>query len=438
MAEQQSFAERFHADAQTTIDAAYWNSFVLELAARFTGLEGIKISWEEVSRQGIDVALARINEVLGPTAERIRDLAALGFLVASSETPVTLDNGAVLDLVVTEGVSRGLFTPSPFVMLTRNLSADDYAVAKLRTYDRESGALQVEVVSFAGDPGPHSDWSIGAIAGSTLAQMLLLDQGRAAQLAAEAALADVTPKHADTVAKWDDVVAKHAEALPARDQAIRAAAAFMPWDFAADGLFWSPSIAGSPVTLAAYLAAGASFQTVAGLGRVLRSTAPSGVLPRGALAPVPGRRYRVEVRARVTANKTAGANGAGVEWWTLDANFATPVKAAAPDVQAIPNRIASRPAFAMADGVATFMVDYLAPDAPPPYLRPRFYWNDAGGNATVEVLSFLTYDVTAAYDANSAAELLDVATIHDRLTAVEAAAVAASEAALINAIVFGA
>lgn len=419
MAIEQSFAERFHATSDTTIDAAYWNSFVLELAARFSGLEGIKITWDEVSRQGIDVALARINEVLGPTAERIRDLAALGFLIASSETPATLGNGEVLDLVVTEGVSRGLFTPSPFVMLTRNLTPDDYAVAKLRTYDKVSGALQVEVVSFAGDPGPHSDWSIGAIAGSTLAQLLLLNQGKAAKQAAEAALAAVIPLHDDTVAKWDQVVAKHAEALPARDQAVRAAAGFMPWDFAADGLFWTPSVAGSPVALPAYLAAGATFQTVAGVGRVLRSPVAGAVLPRGALSPIPGRRYRVEVRARVTANKTAGANGAGVEWWTLDANFATPAKAAAPDAQVVEGRPASLPAFALVDGVATFALDYLAPDVPPPYLRPRFYWNDAGGNATVEVLSFLTYDVTAAYDANASAELLDVGTIDDRLTALE-------------------
>lgn len=407
MANEQSFAERFHATNDTTIDAAYWNSFVLELAARFTGLEGIKISWEEVSRQGIDVALARINEVLGPTAERIRDLAALGFLIASSETPATLGNGAVLNLVVTAGVSRGLFTPSPFVMLTRSLSPADYGVAKLRTYDRETGELQIEVVSFVGDPGPHSDWSIGAIAGSTLAQLLLLNQGQAAQAAAEAALAAVTPQRDEVAAKWAEVLAKHAEALPARDQAVRAAAGFMPWDFTADGLFWTAAANGSPTVVATFASAGSSFQTVAGLGRVLRSNVTGAVLPRGVLAPIPGRRYRVEVRARVTLNKTAGANGAGVEWWALDANYATPVKALAPDVQVVENRLAYRAAFATGDGVATFAVDYLAPDAPPPFLRPRFFWNDAGGNATVEVLSFLAYDVTAAYDAGAFADQLN-------------------------------
>lgn len=183
MTQQQTFETAFHATGQTVIDAEYWNRFVLEIAARFRGLDGIKVAWEEVSRQGIDVALARINETLGPAAQRIQALSGLGFLVAASETPATLGVGEVLDLVVTEGDARDLFTPSPYVMLSRSLSAADYAVAKLRSYDRDTGLLQTEVVSFAGDPGPHADWSIGAIAGSTLAQLLMLGQGQAAQAA---------------------------------------------------------------------------------------------------------------------------------------------------------------------------------------------------------------------------------------------------------------
>lgn len=254
----QSLEEAFYATGETVIDDAFWNRFLLELAARFRGLEGIKISWEEVSRQGIDLALARINETIGPASERIRLLSELGFLIASSTTPATLGNGQVLDLVVTEGNARDLFTPSPFVMLGRTLSAEDFGVAKLRTYDRATGALQVEVVTFAGDPGPHSDWTIGAIAGSTLAQLLMLDQGRQvladSELARDAANDNrdqaVTARQAAEAARdtatgaRDSALAYRDTAKTYRDQAQTAAAAAALFDPALYAPKASPQLSG--------------------------------------------------------------------------------------------------------------------------------------------------------------------------------------------------
>lgn len=207
----------FHADGSTVFDQEFWNRFVREVAARLRGFDGIKIAWEEVSRQGIDVALARINETLGPAAERIRRLTELGFLVASSETPAALELGAILRLVVTAGDTRDLFSPSPFLLLGRIASPDDYAVVRFRSYDREGGTLEVEVVSFAGDPGPHEDWSLGALAGSTLAQVVMLDQTRAlhAEMAEAFAQLDLAFDQVDQAREQAQTSAGQAEAARA-------------------------------------------------------------------------------------------------------------------------------------------------------------------------------------------------------------------------------
>ncbi|WP_309628731.1 hypothetical protein [Brevundimonas sp.] len=220
---QEAFEKAFHVDGSTTFDQSFWNRFVLELAARLRGFENIKIAWAEVSRQGIDVALARINEAIGPAAERIRRLTELGFLVAASETPATLEAGALLELEVAAGDARDLFAPSPFLLLGRTLSADDYAVVKLRSYDPETGLLSLEVITVAGDPGPHSDWSIGALAGSTLAQLLMLEEGRTLAATILAAVASAEGAASDALGHKEFAEAAIQIVQEARDATIAAA-----------------------------------------------------------------------------------------------------------------------------------------------------------------------------------------------------------------------
>lgn len=222
---QKTLEEAFHVNSDTVFDGEFWNRFVLELAARFRGLEGIKISWEEVSRIGIDVALDRINAAIGPAADRIQRITELGFLVAPSTTPVTLTIGQPAAFTITAGDARDLFSPSPFVLLGRSTTADDFAVARRVGYDRETGLLEVLVVSVVGDPGPHEDWSIGALAGSTLAQLLMLEDAEAARAAAMAAQQDIAPRHADVVTKHGQVLASAEVVATKRDQAVAAAAA---------------------------------------------------------------------------------------------------------------------------------------------------------------------------------------------------------------------
>lgn len=115
------------------------------------------------------IGLERINEILVPAIQSVLVIQERGFLVAHSETANTLVQGDVLTFYVEDPDERVLFTPSPFVAVTREDNADDYAIARRVSYDKDAGAFICEVLSISGDPGPHADWVIGAMAGPTLA-----------------------------------------------------------------------------------------------------------------------------------------------------------------------------------------------------------------------------------------------------------------------------
>lgn len=179
----------YSADANTTFDYAFWNRVMQELDARILGIEEKKADFEEAERQLIEVALRRINETIQPAAERIHALSTLGFLVASSDDSVKPEAGQQLTIIVREGDERELFAPSPFLALTRQSTVDDYAIARRVAYAKETGQLLVEVLATFGNMGPHDDWEICALAGSTMAQLEMLADAQAIQ-------DDIIEKHA--------------------------------------------------------------------------------------------------------------------------------------------------------------------------------------------------------------------------------------------------
>ncbi len=124
------------------------------------------------------VGLDRINEVLVPAIQLVFKIQSMGFLVARSGSAVTLADGDVLTFVIDEEQGRALFTPGPFIAVTREANTDDYAICRTISYDQASGVLICQVLSFAGAPGPHSDWVIGALAGATIAQQVMLEAAK--------------------------------------------------------------------------------------------------------------------------------------------------------------------------------------------------------------------------------------------------------------------
>jgi hypothetical protein len=123
-----------------------------------------------------------------------------------------------------------LFTPTPFLALTRVSNFNDYAIAQLEGYEHATGELLVRVKSITGDPGPHNDWQIGALAGNTLAAMqywTAIDAARNQANASKAAAdADRTQTGLDRAATAADVVAANI----AKEAAQAAASGAGTWD----------------------------------------------------------------------------------------------------------------------------------------------------------------------------------------------------------------
>ena len=159
----------------------------------------------EIERQGastdelVQLGLARINEILTPTLLHVQQAAELGFLVAVSNTGMELVEGQQPTFELTAG-TREMFTPTPFLTISRaGVGAEDeFAIARLITYNKANGGLSVEIISVTNVSGVHDDWIISASSGlpiavaSAAAQVALdADQVAADRLVVEGVVAAI-------------------------------------------------------------------------------------------------------------------------------------------------------------------------------------------------------------------------------------------------------
>jgi hypothetical protein len=210
VANQKTLAEQFYATRETDFDETFWNRFLNDVTARFKELEKIKIDWDALTDDALEVALERINEVLGPAAERIQNIASLGFLSVDSASSRTLALG-VVSFEAVAGDQLDLFVPTPFVAVTRATNPYDFAIGRVVYFNRADRIIDIDIVYFEGNPGPHNDWTIAAVAGQALAQTSLLNQTVAAKddtLTAKQAVLDV---QADVTTKHNTVVDLHTD-----------------------------------------------------------------------------------------------------------------------------------------------------------------------------------------------------------------------------------
>lgn len=214
------------------------------------GLEDDLVEAEAVVRQ---VALDRINEVLTPAIQSVFVIQERGFLVAHSASSGTLGNGNVLTLVIDDDDERSVFVASPFVALTRAANITDYGIARTISYDNVTGTLTCSVISYQGAAGPHTDWVIGALAGSTIAQYAMLDDMVAARDAAltaktnaetarDASAASATASSGSATAAAASQASATSSATTATTKAAEASAS------AAAAAASAASISGGPVT----------------------------------------------------------------------------------------------------------------------------------------------------------------------------------------------
>ncbi len=177
-------------DGVTRLGSEFFNPVFADVDQRLRRQEAIERDWLAATRDLITVGLERINDVLAPAYERVQSLAELGFLVASAEAaPAVAFAAGPGNLVIAAGDQRELFSPSPFVILTRSTTSTGWAVARRLSYDRVTGVLAYDIVSANGPAGPHADVIVAAVAGSTVAQIDMLSQAVTAKTDAQAACA---------------------------------------------------------------------------------------------------------------------------------------------------------------------------------------------------------------------------------------------------------
>ncbi|SFC21807.1 hypothetical protein SAMN05428997_1051, partial [Bosea sp. CRIB-10] len=185
-----------------------------DLDDRITPIEALKISYEAALLTLQDRVLERSEAVIEGLRDRLIEITELAWLVGSSSTSLTLVEEAEQALIIAPD-RRALFTPGPFAIVATASDPDAYAVVQHLDFDRATGQwnFRTKVVS-AALTGTHADWSIGALAGSTLAQMAMLGEGQALR---DQSVAAAVSTAADRMA-----VATHRAAV-AEDKAVTTA-----------------------------------------------------------------------------------------------------------------------------------------------------------------------------------------------------------------------
>lgn len=154
---------------------------------RLVPLEAIVISWEQALAVVEDRVLQRSEDVIAGLRNRLVEITQLAWLTGRSGTSVVLATDTDVSLIIDEA-NRPLFTPGPFAVISRTSDPYAYAIVRTAGYDRTRGQWDVRVVAAAGDLATaHTDWSIAAVAGSSLSQMVWLAEGKTARDATLAA-----------------------------------------------------------------------------------------------------------------------------------------------------------------------------------------------------------------------------------------------------------
>ncbi|WP_334437119.1 tail fiber domain-containing protein [Bradyrhizobium sp. AZCC 1610] len=206
------------------------NAAMQVLDQRLRSLEPFSPSWEAAVNELRAVGLSRLNDAILPAYQRIQLLSDVGFLQAASTTELTLTVGQSLTFVIDDETERSLFVPGPFLAITRESTTADYAIAQRVSYDNDTGELMVVIKSVTGNPGPFSDWWIGALAGTALAGMSYFAAIDAARAATIAAKDTAVTKAAQTAADRVQTGADAASALSSKIAAAASAAAAQTWD----------------------------------------------------------------------------------------------------------------------------------------------------------------------------------------------------------------
>lgn len=189
----QNFEKYRVTDGKTRLDAAFFNPVHQDIDLRLHAVETLKMSWESAVDDLTRFGLRRIDGVLAPTLHGIQELAELGFLTAPVSTVAVSFTTGPQSIVVDAGPRRASFYASPFVAMTTESDWQKYAIARVLGYDRETGVLDLHVLSVnGGDEGPFQPVQIANVAATVPATETLMGQAQVAAQDAAAAKTDAT------------------------------------------------------------------------------------------------------------------------------------------------------------------------------------------------------------------------------------------------------
>jgi hypothetical protein len=211
-------------------DPEYWNRRFEDLDRRVSSNEA---GLEEISGltgyvEGL--ALNRLNLILEPALDKIALVSEEGFLLAHSDSVVTLDTATTQVFAIPNEAERKLFTPSPFVTLTRAANMTDYAFCQTMAWDRDAGQLTLKPLQIFGNPGPFDDWVIYVGTAISAAVQAVFTHTAAARDLALAYRDAAAANAAQTSSDKTSVTSLRNEVLAARDAAAQSAANAALWD----------------------------------------------------------------------------------------------------------------------------------------------------------------------------------------------------------------
>ncbi|MCF7646899.1 hypothetical protein KQ944_18045 [Bacillus subtilis] len=221
--------------------ANLWDGFIEAVQARLAPLEEQLDIQKEVTDAIIARGLTVIEQELAPIVkqadqilndstaslnaklERFEKKVTGGTVICASKTAASLANGATINLTLVPE-DREFFAPTPFLAISRASTVANWAIGKVNSFNRQTGALSVTLEQVTGAGGPYNDWIITSLPGATLYQKHLLEQAilidRSVQLMQE----DVASMR-DAVRAWNENVnTKHTQAVAAASSAEEDAA----------------------------------------------------------------------------------------------------------------------------------------------------------------------------------------------------------------------
>lgn len=138
------------------------------------GLTVIEQELAPIVAQAGDILDETLAEVIAKLT-RFESKVTGGTVLTTSASPATLITDATINLII-DASDREFFAITPHIALSRASTTANWAIGKVLSYTRSTGALSLKVEQAVGAGGPYSDWVITSLPAATLIQKTFYEQ----------------------------------------------------------------------------------------------------------------------------------------------------------------------------------------------------------------------------------------------------------------------